>query len=48
MDVDPAVGEVEDTVSAEVMAWWVVDMALPRCQQTERRHACSCPSEVAE
>ena len=48
MDVDPAVGEVEDTVSVEVMAWWVVDMALPRCRQTERRHACSCPSEVAE
>ena len=48
MDVDPAVGEVEDTVPVEVMASWVADMVLPRYRPTERRHACSCPLEVAE
>lgn len=48
VDVDPAVGEVEDTVPVEVMAWWVVGIVSPRCRRREKRHACSCPLEVAE
>ena len=48
MDVDPAVGEVEDTVPVEVMAWWVVGIVLPRYRQTERRRAYSCPLEAVE